>query len=350
MKKITLTKKIKNNEYSDIDYSLIEEVYSIHGVSEEVFKRSLELIDISEFSKMIKTMQEIGELFSPSRFVKYLEYRNVNKYDSISEKFFKLKYGDNFREFLEKRVEDVNQSKSALIKKYGTVLGTKKFEKNRKTNAGNLSIERRKKIHGDEIGEKLFLETKQKMKNKNSQEYYIHLYGEEDGKRKHSERYEKRSNTIRKWVSEASPDEIKDRYDMTSKSSFIKRYGEIDGVNKFNEYVKNMKENGVRSGRYISDEDRSDWELYKLNVQRVTNSQKLEKLENIEKRSHRRYNEYAWHLDHKFSIKSGFEENIPPYIIGDISNLEMLPDYENCKKKSDCSISKIELFRNFTKL
>ena len=47
-----------------------------------------------------------------------------------------------------------------------------------------------------------------------------------------------------------------------------------------------------------------------------------------------------YHLDHKFSIVEGFKQNIPPYIIGHINNLEMLIGRNNLVKNRKCSIDK----------
>jgi len=49
-------------------------------------------------------------------------------------------------------------------------------------------------------------------------------------------------------------------------------------------------------------------------------------------------------LDHMYSISDGFKNNIPPYIIGHINNLVMIPALENIKKNNRSSISKTELF------
>ena len=54
-------------------------------------------------------------------------------------------------------------------------------------------------------------------------------------------------------------------------------------------------------------------------------------LENIEKRG-RAGVKGAYHLDHIKSMWYGFHNNISPEIIGDISNLQMLPWLENQRK------------------
>lgn len=46
----------------------------------------------------------------------------------------------------------------------------------------------------------------------------------------------------------------------------------------------------------------------------------------------------AYQLDHKVSIKYGFENNIPPEIVGHICNLEMIPWEQNRQKDSRNSV------------
>jgi len=56
-----------------------------------------------------------------------------------------------------------------------------------------------------------------------------------------------------------------------------------------------------------------------------------------------------FHLDHKYSISKGYLNNIPVYIIGSLSNLEVIPSYDNRKKGKSCSITKEELFNEYFK-
>ena len=63
-------------------------------------------------------------------------------------------------------------------------------------------------------------------------------------------------------------------------------------------------------------------------------------IENLNLRGSHRIDNHAWHLDHKFSVFQGFNNNIPPYIIGSIYNLEMLPWQENLKNGQDVQFPK----------
>ena len=49
------------------------------------------------------------------------------------------------------------------------------------------------------------------------------------------------------------------------------------------------------------------------------------------------------------SVYEGFHRNIPPYIIGSIYNLKVIPWRENISKSSSNSISEEELFDRFYK-
>lgn len=127
-------------------------------------------------------------------------------------------------------------------------------------------------------------------------------------------------------------------YKIKSKEVSLKKYN--------SEYYLSSelrKQREIESGHWISDEDRTEYELYRLNVWRITNKQDLESLKDIDKRGRIDLNPDAYHIDHKFSIREGFEENIPPEIIGSLKNLEMIPGRKNCAKNSKCSITKEEL-------
>jgi len=52
-----------------------------------------------------------------------------------------------------------------------------------------------------------------------------------------------------------------------------------------------------------------------------------------------------WHLDHKFSIYEGFQNNISPEVIGHWSNLTMLDNSTNQRKGTQCSLTIDQLVR-----
>jgi len=78
-----------------------------------------------------------------------------------------------------------------------------------------------------------------------------------------------------------------------------------------------------------------------------TRQNDLSALENIERRGQGLDD---FHLDHKYSIKQGFLDNIPAEIIGSIANLEMINSRKNMSKNIKCSITKDELMRLYESL
>ncbi|MBT6937170.1 MAG: HNH endonuclease [Candidatus Marinimicrobia bacterium] len=66
---------------------------------------------------------------------------------------------------------------------------------------------------------------------------------------------------------------------------------------------------------------------YYSKVTSITKKQDITILPNHEKRG-----KYKWELDHIIPIARGWRKKISPYIIGDISNLQMLPWRENLLK------------------
>lgn len=83
---------------------------------------------------------------------------------------------------------------------------------------------------------------------------------------------------------------------------------------------------------------KTEFERYKREVWNVTRKQALINLHDYNKRGRKNY-----HLDHKYSVTQGFLNNIPPEIIGNIINLEMLDHKKNITKNSKCSITKEQL-------
>ncbi len=75
----------------------------------------------------------------------------------------------------------------------------------------------------------------------------------------------------------------------------------------------------------------SDWEKYKNEVWRLTNQQPLTELENFDKRGTSGI-EGAYQIDHIYSVLKGFKNGVPPSLIADIKNLEMIPWLDNVKK------------------
>lgn len=104
----------------------------------------------------------------------------------------------------------------------------------------------------------------------------------------------------------------------------------------------------IKNGTQINDEVIDNFIDYKKVVMNRTlsiyrNNYKLINPENL-KRSKKGY-----HIDHLFSIKQGFLQNIPIEIITHPCNLQMIYYKDNIKKQDECWISKDELLNNIIK-
>lgn len=55
----------------------------------------------------------------------------------------------------------------------------------------------------------------------------------------------------------------------------------------------------------------------------------------------------AVHLDHIYSVRRGFDEQIPVEVIAHHSNLEYLPFSQNLSKQANCNKTKEDLYRDF---
>ena len=122
-----------------------------------------------------------------------------------------------------------------------------------------------------------------------------------------------KDNTKVKAVAQTSPN----RYKLNSitKEQRLKGIAKRNGYSTYEQYQSTL----------------SDWEKYRNEVWRITNSQPLQLLENFDKRG-QSGQEGAYQIDHMYSILKGFKNNVPPALIGNIGNLQMIPWLENLKK------------------
>jgi len=122
-----------------------------------------------------------------------------------------------------------------------------------------------------------------------------------------------RDNTNVRLAAQTSPNRYK--FSSLTKEQRLKGIAKRNGYETYEEYQTTL----------------SDWEKYKNEVWRITNQQPLTLLENFDKRGQSGIGD-AYQIDHMYSILKGFKNQIPPALIGDIKNLQMLPWLENLQK------------------
>lgn len=84
------------------------------------------------------------------------------------------------------------------------------------------------------------------------------------------------------------------------------------------------------------------FKMYKAKVKSVE-MKEIKQLPNIDKIRGLCGTDGAWQLDHRISKKNGFEQQIPPSMIGHVCNMQMLPWLKNKKKGTGSDMSIQEL-------
>lgn len=140
-------------------------------------------------------------------------------------------------------------------------------------------------------------------------------------------------------------DEIKKQRAEKSKKTNLERYGVINGGQSkaARQKVSNAR---VKNGA-TPREQRSLRRLYYDAVWRFTEESWKQHFDKI---NPKKLNRSKNALDHIYSIQQGFRDNIPPYIIGHWTNLQIITLVENSKKGMKCHKTKEKLFNEFFNL
>lgn len=177
-----------------------------------------------------------------------LKARNAKDLDC-----FIVLYGDkegtrSFKELCLKRSGTLD----AFIKRYGEEKGTQKY--NEKVEKSRFTLENQIRIYGIEEGTKRFNAKRERDKIKGTLQYYIEKYGEIEGKHRYLEKNKKISvGTESLKRNGKTSEEIKDIQSTHRKNSaitidnMIKRYGEIEGTIRYNSYVEIKKKQSLRT-------------------------------------------------------------------------------------------------------
>lgn len=184
----------------------------------------------------------------------------------------------------------------------------------------------------------------------------------EESKRKASEN---RTHTTRLdyWVSmglslDESKKRLKERQTTFSKEKLILRHGPVVGLEMF--HSRQIRWLDTLLSRY------SPEELYRLKIEGMERAGTLSKVDesfvsyksSVGAYTKKSVSEYIDvpnrgrtkgknHLDHIFSILCGYLCDVPPFIIGSVINLQVIPGTTNSSKKSRCDISEEELYARF---
>jgi hypothetical protein len=136
-------------------------------------------------------------------------------------------------------------------------------------------------------------------------------------------------------------DEIKDKL----KAVFVKKYG-VDNPSKSKDVTAKIRKSRIATGDWISDDHRSELELYRLAVKKITAKSYHTHYYKINPNNLPR-ERYKYHLDHIFSVEEGFKQGVAPEIIGHWTNLRMLWHLDNSIKNTKCHITLSQLAEQY---
>lgn len=131
------------------------------------------------------------------------------------------------------------------------------------------------------------------------------------------------------------------------KETWLQKYG-VDNPRKASaikeKIVKNQLETKYRLGLAIRPSLKTDWEIYKSNCTNAANRiyRKIKSEINVNNVERKR-NKY--HLDHIYSVRDGFINNIPSNLISHPSNLRMLLEHDNISKSSASCVTINKFYR-----
>lgn len=244
----------------------------------------------------------------------------------------------------------------AALKKYGNVetrTYNKEFIEHRKQlEIDNLSIEF---CCSKEEAEKLFKSRRINVSPRRVEYWVSKGHTKEESIKLVSEWQKIMSpRTLEYWVNKGynkEEAEIKrsEYQDFSSINAIIKLYNcsEKEAIEYQITKSAKVRSTNELNNNWIPLNKKSECELYYRDVWNLTekNYKRYYTIINPNnlKRSHFKNETNPWHLDHKFSVKQGFLENVDYKIIASPANLEIISGKENSIKKDKCSISLEEL-------
>jgi len=134
------------------------------------------------------------------------------------------------------------------------------------------------------------------------------------------------------------------------KRTFMERYGvetslQLPAVRQASKEALESRQERIREElSTISDAPMISQEEYFSLVTKITHRSYTKHIDEIDPL---RLRGESYHLDHRVSKLEGYLNNIPPQIIGDVSNLEIIPASTNMSKLHHSSITISELYESY---
>lgn len=328
------------------------------------------------------------EQFDFARYEEYKIFRLTHKTDSWSEQFFKLKFGKDWQLYYHRsrnnrhNVYDVlsvakrqncsmqdaekmvNQAKEKtkpslekFIQKYGTVSGTEKFYKLCRRHKNYIDYWINLYPNDLSMAQQKFKEYTSSSNIKHINFYLKREYTENEARKLISENQLNTAGVHRKYYENLGiPLEninkimsvINKRKDSAS-INYIKSLN--PSLTKEELLIKHQLHNLDKSSTYRTDgflrkddPDMDKRDAYYVAVDYYT-KRSIQYMSKCPGKRGKQVGQF--HVDHKFSKHEGFNNNIPPVIIGNVVNLQWLLAEENCSKRANCAFTKEELLLEY---
>lgn len=143
-------------------------------------------------------------------------------------------------------------------------------------------------------------------------------------------------------------DEVRQRIQKRRKETLLLKYG-VTSLMLLDEYKENIQKAAekyrIESGKYIPKEKQLEFGLYKRRVYSRTKHTAKKKFGESCSLIGRCGVDGAFQIDHLYTLKDGFINNVHPSILSHPCNLQLIPWLEN-DKKSESSITLIDLIES----
>lgn len=323
--------------------------------------------DLKHYGKIdARSLRKVLEDTPPERFdlnvvKKYIEY--VSLYPTKNGLQYEPEYWmyranvsyDDAVKMVEDHKSNKSTSKEAFIRRHGEERGLEMFEKFQKTSAYPTTEEWFKEKYGDKWQEMMRRDFNKR--SKRCVPYWIERGYTEDEARALVSEYQKTTSGVHRdyyknrGYSEDEIDIIMSQIDIrksytTRNVKYLKEKYPDTWMDIYSKHLEKYRKRMEELDKWIEEGLIDDFKKYRMLVNSYTKESLIyygDLIENLELRSR------DFHLDHKYSIKMGFINDIDPKIIGSIVNLEIVPMRVNTSKSAKCSISKDTLLKNYEK-
>lgn len=197
----------KNIDLTNIKIDNIENCYMMMGFGKKIdFRKTYDTLLLFsnndlKGNRISSFIKEVGsDIFCPIRYMKYLEYRKINVNDSNSEKFWLLKYGDNWKYYRDKMYDNrpTPYEPEYISEKYSISLDDAKIWISEYKKNKNTSLDGFIKRHGEEKGNEMF--NKFQETSKHTKEKYIKQLGKINGEDKWKEYIDVKKKTSKRSI------------------------------------------------------------------------------------------------------------------------------------------------------